>query len=97
MFVQTVEIIRQEQPSCLNIVKYFQNLLQNQLADGIDNWYVARGTPEISRVDRKTLRHQLSQVKDPIQDQDCSNNDLGSTLTFFYGVKHRKMPIHMIL
>ena len=40
IFVQTVEITRQAQPSCPNIVKYFQNLLQNQLADAIDNWLV---------------------------------------------------------
>ena len=79
-----------------NIVKYFQNLLQNQLADGIDNWYVASGTPEIPRVGRETLRNQPNQVQDPIQDQDCSNNDLGLTLTFLYGVKHRKSLIHMI-
>ena len=96
IFVQTVEMTRQAQPSCPNIVKYFQNLLQNQLADGIDNWYVASGTPEIPRVDRETLRNQPNQVQDPIQDQDCSNNDLGLTLTFLYGVKHRKMLIHMI-
>ena len=63
--------------------QYFQNLLQNQLADGIDNWYVASGTPEIPRGGRKTLRNQRNQVQDPIQDQDCSNNDLGLTLTFF--------------
>ena len=96
IFVQTVEITRHAQPSCLNIVKYFKNPLQNQLADGIDNWYVAPGTPEIPRVSRKTLRNQPNQVQDPIQDQDCSNNDLGLTLTFLYGVKHRKMLIHMI-
>ena len=76
--------------------KYSQILskfLQNQLADGIDDWYVASGTPEIPRVGRKTLRIQPSQVQDPIQDQDCSNNDLGSTLTVLYGVKHREMLI----
>ena len=96
IFVQTVEITWEAQPSCPKIVKYFQNLLQNQLADGIDNWYVTSGTPEIPRVGRKTLRNQPNQVQDPIQDQDCSNNDLGLTLTFLYGVKHRKMLIHMI-
>ena len=62
----------------------------------LDNWYVASGTPENPRVGRKTLRNQPNQVQDPIQDQDCSNNDLGLTLTFLYGVKHRKMLIHMI-
>ena len=30
--------------------KYFQNLLQNQLIYGIDNWYAASGTPVISRL-----------------------------------------------
>ena len=83
IFVQTVEITRQAQPSRPNIVKYFQNLLQNQLADGIDHWYVASGTPEIPRGGRKTLRNQPNQVQDPIQDQDCLNNDLRLTLTFF--------------
>ena len=82
--------------SCPNIVKNFQNLLQNQLADGIDNWYVASGTPESPRVSRKTLRNQPNQVQDPIQDQYCSNNDIGLTLTVLYGVKHRQMLIHMI-
>ena len=96
IFVQTVEITSEVQPSSPHIVKYFQNLLLNQLADGIDNWYVASGTPEIPRVGRKTLRNQSNQVQDPIQDQDCSNNDLGLTVTFLYGVKHRKMLIHMI-
>ena len=96
IFFQTVEITWQAQPSCPNIVKYFQNLLQNQLADVIDNWYVASGTLEIPRVGRKTLRNQPNQVQDPIHDQDCSNNDLGLTLTFLYGLKHRKMLIYMI-
>ena len=54
-------------------------------------------TPEIPKVGRKTLRNQPNQAQDPIQDQACSNNDLGLTLTFSYGVKHRKMLIHMIL
>ena len=72
-----------DKPSCPNLINYFQNLLQNQLADGIDNLYVASGTPEIPRVGRKTLQNQPNQVQDPIQDQDCSNNDLGLTLTFY--------------
>ena len=66
----------------------------------IDMWHQVpqkSGTPEIPRVGRKTLRNQPNQVQDTIQDQDCSNNDLGLTLTFSYGVKDRKMLIHMIL
>ena len=50
IFVQTVEITREARPSCPNMVNYFQNLLQNQLADGNDNWYVASGTPVIQRL-----------------------------------------------
>ena len=83
IFVQTVEITWEAQPSYPNIVKYFQNLLQNQLVDGTDNWYVALGTPEIPRVGKKTLRNQPNQVQDPIQDQDCSNNDLGWPWPFY--------------
>ena len=79
--------------------KYSQILSKSSpqpISRWIDNWYVASGTPEIPGVGRKTLRNQPNQVQDPFQDQDCSDNDLGLTLTFLYGVKHREMLIHMI-